>query len=121
MPRAMTTQHRIQPFGPCGARGVPTTMARMFPERRASPREPLSLPIKLAGGASARTRDISEHGLFLFVPRGETVDEWLSVEFAVPQAGLKFDAVGEVVRIEPGIRQVGVAIRLHRPRLVPLD
>lgn len=93
----------------------------MFPERRASPREPLRLPIKLAGGASALTRDISEHGLFLYVPRGESVDGWLSFEFAVPQAGLKFEAAGEVVRIEPGIRRVGVAIRLHRPRLVPLD
>ncbi|WBY02596.1 PilZ domain-containing protein [Ramlibacter tataouinensis] len=93
----------------------------MFPERRASPREPLSLPITLAGDGTAMTRDISEHGLFLYVPRGSAVAEWLSFEFAVPQVRLKFDAVGEVVRIEPGIGHVGVAIRLHRPRLVALN
>lgn len=93
----------------------------MFPDRRASPREPLSLPVTLAGGASALTRDISEHGLFLYVPRGAAVDEWLSFEFAIAEAGLKFHAVGEVVRIEPGLRQVGVAIRLHRPQLVPIS
>lgn len=98
-----------------------TQNERMFPERRASPREPLNLPITLAGGASAQTRDVSEHGLFLYVPRGSVVDEWLSFEFAIADAGLKFDAVGEVVRIEPGLLQVGVAIRLHRPRLVPIN
>ncbi len=93
----------------------------MFPERRASPREPLSLPIILTGDGTALTRDISEHGLFLYVPSDASVAEWLSFEFAVPQSRLKFDAVGEVLRIEPGIGHVGVAIRLHRPRLVPFN
>lgn len=102
-------------------KGVPITIRCMFPDRRASPREPLTLPINLASGESAMTRNISEHGLYLVVPRGSPVDEWLSFEFAVPSAGLKFHAVGEVVRIEPGVGQFGVAIRLHGPRLVPLD
>lgn len=96
-------------------------MRCMSPDRRASSREPLTLPITLASGETALTRDISEHGLYLVVPRGAPVDEWLAFEFAVPSAGLKFHAVGEVVRIEPGVRQVGVAIRLHGPRLAPLD
>lgn len=96
-------------------------MRCMFPDRRTSAREPLTLPITLASGDTAVTRNISEHGLFLEVPRGSLVEEWLAFEFAVPSAGLKFHAVGEVVRIEPGFAQLGVAIRLHGPRLVPLN
>ena len=98
------------------ARGGRHHNRRMFQERRASAREPLSLPVQLADGSHARTRDISAEGLFLELPAGAQVPDWFSLQYEVPQTGLKFVAVGEVVRTEAG----GVALRMHRPRLEPL-
>jgi hypothetical protein len=92
----------------------------MHPERRASPRDTLSLPIALADGGSAMTRNLSADGLFFTVPAGSRLDDWLHVEFAVPSAGLQFSAAGEVVRIEHGQHEDGVALRLHQPRLTAL-
>jgi hypothetical protein len=92
----------------------------MHSERRASPRDTLSLPIALADGRPATTRNLSAGGLFFTVPAGTRLDTWLHIEFAVPSAGLQFSAAGEVVRIEHGQHEDGVALRLHRPRLTPL-
>lgn len=93
----------------------------MHPERRASARDNLSLPIALPNGGSGRTRDVSADGLYFTLPSAEAVDTWLHVEFAVPSAGLKFSAAGEVVRIDHGEREDGVALRLHMSRLTPID
>ena len=92
----------------------------MDPDRRASPRDNLSLPIELAGGGVAMTRNVSAGGLFFTVPAGTPVEPWLQIEFEVPSAGLKFSAAGEVVRIQRGQDEDGVALRLHMTRLTPL-
>lgn len=90
-------------------------------ERRASARECLALPIVLADGRIATTRDVSETGLFFTIDAGRQLDRWLLVEFSVPAAHLKFTATGEVVRIERGEHEDGIALRLHAPALSALD
>lgn len=92
----------------------------MNPERRATPREPLAVPIVLEDGSTAVTRNISAAGLFVLLPPGRVLDQWFSFEYDLPQAGLKFAATGEVVRTELAPAGVGVAVRLHDSHLVPL-
>lgn len=93
----------------------------MHPERRTSARDRLSLPIALPNGSSGMTRDVSAEGLYFTLPAGSDVEPWLHVEFAVPSAGLKFSAAGEVVRIEHHDGEDGVALRLHMSRLTLID
>lgn len=93
----------------------------MTTERRAAPRESIDLPIILADGTTARTRNLSRNGIFFLISPGAHVDDWLSFEFAAPQVKLRFVAAGEVVRREPGPGSTGIALRLHGQRLLPLD
>lgn len=88
-------------------------------ERRSSPREALTLTIRLGDGSLAVTRDVSASGMFFTMPAEAKVEGWLHVEFEVPEAGLKFSAAGEVVRAERSAGASGVALRLHAPRLTP--
>lgn len=93
----------------------------MHPERRASSRDQLALPVALADGSAAVTRNISAEGLYLTLPAGRAVDDWLRLEVDVPSAGLKFTAAGQVVRIDRGDDETGVALRLHAPRLTRIN
>ena len=94
------------------------TMGDMLRDRRASERQPLTLPLELACGTPAVTRDISAHGLYFFVPGEFALERWLTVEYEVPQAQVRFVAAGEVLRTEPADDRTGVAVRLHGPRRV---
>lgn len=95
----------------------PGTMTAMATERRLTPREAIQLPVVLADGTRATTRDVSRGGLYLVVPPGTQVEDWVRLEFAVPPVGLKFTAAGEVVRVE----RDGVALRLHHAHLSEID
>lgn len=90
----------------------------MTRELRAHPREPLSLRILLADGSTAVTRDLSMEGLYVIVPAGSQVDDWVSFEFDMPETGLRYVATGQVVRVEPGPNGTGIAVKLHEPELV---
>lgn len=90
-------------------------------DRRASSRDHLFLPMTLADGSAARTRNVSANGLFFTLPPGREIEEWLLVEFEVPSAGLKFSAAGQVVRVERGDTEDGVALKLHAPRLTRIN
>ena len=92
----------------------------MRTERRVHPREALSLAIRLDDGSQALTRDVSASGMYFTVPAATEVEGWLHVEFEVPEAGLKFSAAGEVVRVERSPEGNGIALRLHGPRLTPI-
>jgi len=92
----------------------------MHPDRRSSARERLVFPITLEDGSAALTRDISADGLFFTLPVGHAVPGWMRIEFDIPQAALKFTAAGEVVRIDRGEHEDGVAVRLHAQRLFAL-
>ena len=101
----------------------PGTIRTMAIERRSTPREAIQLPVVLADGTPGRTRDVSRGGLYLTVPAGTHVNDWVRLEFAVPPVGLKFTAAGEVVRVEHAIDPAtdGVALRLHQASLSELD
>lgn len=96
-------------------------MGGMTTERRAKRREQLALPLVLADGTTATTRNLSEDGVYFTVDHGAHVDDWLSFEFSAIQAGLKFVAAGQVVRRESLPDSTGIALRLHGPRLFPID
>lgn len=89
----------------------------MFEERRRHPREALALPLQLASGARAITRDISGAGLFVFIEGWRTVEGPLRFELQLADFPLKFTAYGEIVRIEYHAETTGVALRLVDPRL----
>lgn len=94
----------------------------MTREQRASERQPLTLQFKLEDGSPAVARDISAHGLYFFAPATARLAPWLSFEYDLPDAGLKFRAAAEVVRTDPAPDgMVGVAIRWHSPRLIALN
>lgn len=96
-------------------------MTRMSPDRRASARDPICVPVVLADGRRAATRNLSSSGIYLVVEGAGRIDPWLSFDFAVPGAGLRFVAAAEVLRIE---RQhdggTGIALKLHGSRLEAL-
>lgn len=96
-------------------------MRPMHPERRTSSRDQLALPVALADGSTAMTRNISAEGLYVTLPAGRAIDDWLRLEVDVPSAGLKFTAAGQVIRIEHGDSETGVALRLHAPRLTRIN
>lgn len=93
----------------------------MFEEQRIDPRERLALPIQLAGGPDAVTRDISATGLY-FVMEGEHVLRGpVDFELRLPAFSMKFHSSGEIVRVEHDGGRTGVAVRLVNPRLDAME
>lgn len=86
-------------------------------ERRTAAREDHALRIALEDGAHAVTRDISSGGVYLVLPPGHLLDDWVRIELPLARAGLRMHALGEVLRIERRADGVGIALRLHHVRL----
>jgi len=93
------------------------TLVRMFVEHRIEPRERLALPIKLGDGLRAVTRNISATGLYFEIEGDRLMQGLVDFEMQLAEAGMKFTAVGEIVRIEHHAGKTGVAVRLMAPRL----
>jgi hypothetical protein len=93
----------------------------MFLEQRCEPREPLALPVKLAGGVQALTRDISPSGMFLELQGSHDVVGPLHFEMQIEQPRMRFTAEGRIVRVEHHEGTTGIAVKLLSPRLVMLD
>lgn len=93
----------------------------MFEEQRIEPRERLALPIKLGGGRSAMTRDISPSGLFFEMDGIHQMHGSVDFEMHLPEGRMKFTAVGQILRVEHRHGKTGVAVRLMSPRLEPTD
>lgn len=89
----------------------------MFEEHRVEPRERLALPIVLADGSHAMTRDISPTGLFFEMEGERAMSGLVDFEMYLMEAGMKFTSVGEIVRVEHHDGKTGVAVRLLAPRL----
>lgn len=96
-------------------------LRRMFEEQRLEPRERVALPLKLACGASAVTRDISAGGLFFVIEGRHVLSGPVDFEMELPEISLRFTASGEIVRIEHDATATGVAVRLLNPRLDVID
>lgn len=82
-------------------------------ERRALPREALSIQLRWTDGSLAHARDVSPEGMYVWVSAGSRIDDWVSFELTDPRSGLRYRAYGQVLRIEPGVSRTGVALRLH--------
>lgn len=61
----------------------------------------------------ARTVNACATGLYILLPAGSKVDDWVAIEFLVPPGRLQFRVLGEVVRTERTPQGLGVAVRLH--------
>ncbi len=94
---------------------------RMFEERRVNPRERLTLPLKLADGAPASTRDISATGLYFEMQGAHVLSGPVDFELQLSEVSMKFKASGEIVRVELKDGRTGVAVRLIDPRLETLE
>jgi diguanylate cyclase (GGDEF)-like protein len=90
-------------------------------ERRDSIRLPATLPAHLAGGAarpaSARTANLSAHGMLLRLTRPFPVGSAVEVRIR-PRAAAPLDVVGQVVRVAPLAEATGraryeIAVRLR--------
>lgn len=94
----------------------------MFEEHRSEPREALALPVRLAGGAQALTRDISPSGMYLEI-RGNPaeIDGALFFEMRLEEARMKFTSEGRIVRVEQHDGYTGIAVKLVSPRLEAID
>jgi len=92
-----------------------------FEEHRLDPRERLSVPLKLGGGAVAVTRDISATGLYFEIKGRHVIEGPLDFEMQLPEVRMKFTSVGEIVRIEHSDDKTGIAVRLLSPRLEHVD
>jgi hypothetical protein len=92
----------------------------MFTEHRLDPREPLALPLTLADGQAAVTRDMSASGMYLEVSGWHEIVGRIVFEMHLAQAGMKFTAEGEIVRVEHSCGKTGIAVRLTSPRLQSL-
>jgi hypothetical protein len=89
-------------------------------EMRAGARENIELTVLLADGSEAVAQNMSAGGIYLVLPPGTAVADWLSFQLDVPGAGLRFSASGEVVRRDAGTA-MGVALKLHHLTLVPTE
>lgn len=94
----------------------------MQSEHRTEPREPIRLPVALAGGKQTVTRDISATGLFFemdSVPQvGGLID--LEIELDTPSGPVKLKAQGQIMRIEQHAGKTGVGVKLLNSRLAPV-
>jgi hypothetical protein len=93
----------------------------MFEEQRVEPREKLALPVRLAGGGEAVTRDISPSGMYLEIRGHPELDGTLYFEMQLAEAHMKFTSEGRVIRIEHHEGFTGVAVQLLSPRLEAID
>jgi hypothetical protein len=89
----------------------------MFEEHRIEPRERLSLPIKVGDELGAITRNISPTGLYFEIEGERVMHGLVDFEMQLAEAGMKFTAVGEIVRVEHHFGKTGIAFRLMAPRL----
>lgn len=92
----------------------------MFMEQRCDLREPLRMPLTLADGTEATTRDVSPSGMYFEVPGDCPLQGTVPLEMLLVEARMKFTAQGEVVRIEHMACHTGVAVKLVAPRLEPV-
>ena len=88
-------------------------------DRRAETREQVTLPVSLADGRTALTRNISVSGLY-FEAEGrwemnKTID--LAIDMARSGGTIRFRGLAEIVRIEAGGARMGGAVRVPEWRV----
>ena len=94
-------------------------MHSMFIEHRRDPRENVTLPARL-GGAEAMARNVSASGMYIEFDGPDPLGTRISVQVDLPEAGMRLDADGEIVRIEHLGGKTGIAVRLRDAQLLPV-
>lgn len=89
-------------------------------ERRHHSRKSIALALRLQDGRQAHTVNVCEAGLYVVVPAGVKIDEWSALELPLRRGGLRLRAMAQVVRVDDLEHGTGIALRLHRPRLLCL-
>lgn len=91
-----------------------------FKEQRLEPRERLAMPLQLRDGSQSLTRDISAGGLYFEIDGQHDLAGLVDFEMQLHDVGMKFIALGQIVRVEYQSGRTGVAVKLVAPRLEPL-
>lgn len=84
-------------------------------EHRKSDRVPTELPVDL-GTAKGRTRDISPTGIFFETDASYAFGSTISfaVELDTPTGKKVLRCYGDIVRLEPRLERVGVAVKISQ-------
>lgn len=93
----------------------------MFTEQRNEPRQPINRPVKLTGGEDAVVRNISPSGMYLEIRGSAPQQGSIVIEMTLPEAGMKFTARGQIVRMEHREGLTGIAVKLEAPQLEPIE
>jgi len=85
----------------------------MYTDRRAMPREALSIPVQLQNEGQGQTRDLSAGGMYFTTGCAPSLGETISiaVDLDDPGGALQLTAQAEVLRVDPLDGQAGVAVR----------
>ena len=91
-------------------------------ESRTEAREQVSLPLKLDGGLSVVTRDVSASGLFFETSSEQRVGSLIDIEIDLDTPGgpMKLKAQGRIVRLQLHGSRTGVGVKLLNSRLEPV-
>lgn len=94
----------------------------MAVEQRHQAREPISVPVRWAGGSVGQTQDLSGGGLYFLTDQvlqaGGAID--VEIELDTPEGPARLHARGEVLRVEARGERAGVAVKLSECKLVVL-
>lgn len=93
----------------------------MHTERRAWVREKIVLALVMDDGASARTRDVSPGGVYIYFPCPVCLGDLLAIDVTQAHARIRFRAVTEIVRLEVAAPLFGAALKFHSHRLLPQE
>lgn len=96
-------------------------MAKETQENRKEERVPAKLPVDL-GGATGITRDVSASGIFFETDASYAVGGSISfaVEFDTPGGKMMLKCEGDIVRIEPRGKRVGIAVKIVESKMEPV-
>ncbi len=90
------------------------------PDRRQAQRHRLAVPVKLGDG-HAITRDISAAGVFFETEQSMTRGQSIALSLIFEHVPVRLHCQGEVVRVEPGERTMGVGAMFTTYHFEPLD
>ncbi len=91
------------------------------PERRRAERFKGTIPVELKEGRGL-TRDFSADGVYFETDQpldvGEQLDFTMQLEHADPHNPLRLRCRGDVLRVEPGLAKIGVAVVISTHQFV---
>lgn len=95
----------------------------MAKEHRTESREQVSLPLKLAGGGTGLTSDISASGLFFETDSNQHLGGLIDfeIELDTPGGPMKLKVQGQIVRLLAEGGRTGVGVKMLSSRLESVE